>query len=1030
MSEITRTRRSTRISKSARPNYNLLDLSDKQLPPHLNSNFSPTKPVRRPKRAGRIISSEKTSPTEQNTEPLQSTEVAQIEIEETFVINDDNLPKSPIFNKTEAIEVEYCSELQISEPAQNTELVSGLRFEESEDETPSQEPLTQISDNEPNEVIVIKSSDEIILDKADFALKQSIQHTLPEQKRVHPFFGNSSVNGPNEITIINSSEEAILDKVDLTLEEPIQPILPILPEQKHIHPFFANISHNNPNETIVIKSSDEIILDKVDLTLEETIQSPPSNQKPIHPFFAQFKPSPKKSNSENIKPKTQESPTASPSKSSMPTHPFFFSPQKKKEMAEKEKLGKAREDESKRLELIKGMNRGKVLNPFFNPTTRPKSASPRPSTPSGNNSQVILMDPLLPLKDHHMAHTPNQTIDLIEYPPLTCRTMNAIQISANFNFNSPAKTSTKPPIVKEIFSMPEMPEWWDDIIAPINQLPSLPTSNQGTWSTKYIPNYSEELQQNFESIRLLETWLKRWKIKKSLTDIDDEYDQAYIYSSVEVNEDFEDDDFHSGGYRKKSKRKTKKNGSRKKSKILAGFPESDNVPHYWTSLENVMIIEGPPRSGKTSLVHACARSMDYQVVELHPGMLRSSKGVQQIIGEISQTHFVGGNGKSNVLIFINHVDLLFPNDNNFWQTLNQIAKDSKRPIVLTSDPNLVIPLEFKLNYQDKLKLELMELEIIICQIQYIAIRDGILLSKSDLLKVCNLLGRDFSKILNQLESNCKLIKDRNEKESNSVNFDIKEACLKMDLDFDTIESINLEYEGPMINYTYINNIHDIIKNDLISYNNIRDENAGNLLDSNLDLDQYLDIFESNSNYDILKPSESINYEIYEPETCLRSHSLPHRIEEFDSCSRSNSSSTNHCIYQNYVSSSSDFMKNTWGASTLSTHYEIINGILHSLESLESLQPTPSIVDVKTIRQKVSRGYTFKDTPTRMSNSNWWQSFGSYLEPIITDQCSFKFFGRGMRRSQLQYIDLKLSADEELVLKSISPSYPKECENSN
>ncbi|KXN73332.1 hypothetical protein CONCODRAFT_83562 [Conidiobolus coronatus NRRL 28638] len=1021
MSEITRTRKSTRISKSARPNYNLLDLSDQQLPPHLNTNFTPTKPVRRPKRAGRII------PSEQNTEPLQSIEVAQVEIEETLIINDEGLPKSPASNKTQTIEVEYCSNLQIAEPVKNTELVSKLRFEESEDETPSQEPLTQISDSEPNEVIVIKSSDEIILDKVDLALGEAFQPSLLEQKRIHPFFGKASVNDANETITINSSEEIILDNDDLTLEEVIQPILP---EQKHIHPFFAKLSHNDSNETIVINSSDEKIIEKVDLISDETTQSSPSKQKRIHPFFAQFKPSPKKSNSENFKLKPQESPVASPSKTSMPTHPFFYSPQKRKEIVEKEKLEKAKEDESKRLELIKGMNRGKILNPFFNPAVRPKSASPRPSTPNGSSAQVILMDPLLPSKDHHMIHTSGQAIDLIEYPPLKRRTMNSIQNIINFNFKSPSKISTKPLLEKEIFSLPEMPEWWDDIIAPINQLPSLPTSNQGTWSTKYIPNYSEELQQNFETIRLLETWLKRWKIKKSLSDIDDEYDEAYIYSSVEVNEDFEDDDFHSGGYRKKSKRKTKKNGSRKKSKILAGFPESDNVPHYWTNLENVMVIEGPPRSGKTSLVHACARSMDYQVVELHPGMLRSSKGVQQIIGEISQTHFVGGNGKSNVLIFINHVDLLFPNDSNFWQTLNQIAKDSKRPIVLTSDPNLVTPSEFRLNYQDKLKLELMELEIIICQIQYIAIRDGILLSKFDLLKVCNLLGRDFSKILNQLESNCKLIKDRNEKESNSINFDIKEACSKMDLDFDTIESINLDYEGPMINYTYINNLYDIIKNDLISHTNIGNKDTSNLLDSNLDLDQYLNIFESNSNYDILQPNESVNYEIYEPETCLRSHSLLHRIEEYDPCSKLNSSSINHCIYQNYISSSSDFMKNTWDASTLSTHYEIINGISYNLESLEPLQSTATTVDIRTIRQKVSRGYSFKDTPTRMNDSNWWQYFGSYLEPIITDQCSFKFFGRGMRRSQLQYVDLKLSTEEELLLKSISPSYPNNYENSN
>ena len=85
----------------------------------------------------------------------------------------------------------------------------------------------------------------------------------------------------------------------------------------------------------------------------------------------------------------------------------------------------------------------------------------------------------------------------------------------------------------------------------------------------------------------------------------------------------------------------------KKNEIEA---KEDDEEWYWEhdfddleerySLEknNTMLITGPSGSGKTSAVFACAKQLEYDVIEIHAGQIRSKTKILQLFGEATQSH--------------------------------------------------------------------------------------------------------------------------------------------------------------------------------------------------------------------------------------------------------------------------------------------------------------------------------------------------------------------------------------------------------
>ena len=175
-------------------------------------------------------------------------------------------------------------------------------------------------------------------------------------------------------------------------------------------------------------------------------------------------------------------------------------------------------------------------------------------------------------------------------------------------------------------------------------------------------------------------------------------------------------------------------------------PSSSTPYDFSNRLTNTILLSGPNGSGKTAAVYACAAELGWDVFEVYPGIgKRSGAAVSALVGDVGTNHIVGGasilnqdkrdafaclfgrpskshnDRQSSVgyvtslpakgrapaeddmeegdpgsgrggpptttvrqsLILLEEVDILYQADSNFWPTVINLIKNSRRPVVMT-----------------------------------------------------------------------------------------------------------------------------------------------------------------------------------------------------------------------------------------------------------------------------------------------------------------------------------------------------------
>ena len=167
---------------------------------------------------------------------------------------------------------------------------------------------------------------------------------------------------------------------------------------------------------------------------------------------------------------------------------------------------------------------------------------------------------------------------------------------------------------------------------------------------------------------------------------------------------------------------------------------SSSTPYDFADrLTNTILISGPNGSGKTAAVYACAAELGWDVFEVYPGIgKRSGAAVSALVGDVGTNHIVGGPSMPNQglsdkrdafatlfggppkthadrqnslgyvtssqwtlaehdmeedvpptttvrqsLILLEEVDILYQADANFWPTVINLIKNSRRPVIMT-----------------------------------------------------------------------------------------------------------------------------------------------------------------------------------------------------------------------------------------------------------------------------------------------------------------------------------------------------------
>ncbi|KIY01672.1 uncharacterized protein Z520_01809 [Fonsecaea multimorphosa CBS 102226] len=207
-----------------------------------------------------------------------------------------------------------------------------------------------------------------------------------------------------------------------------------------------------------------------------------------------------------------------------------------------------------------------------------------------------------------------------------------------------------------------------------------------------------------------------------------------------------------GKLQPKAKPPTPQKRRKRKSDEMDDFiaDSDDDDARSAASGKNAILLTGPPGSGKTASVFAVAQQLGFEVFEIHPGMRRSAKDIQDKVGDMTQNHLVqhsdtpsrrssisledrdtgiatsgpppenrnplthliglGKGGKQSKiaqakevkdsktkaqkqsLVLFEEVDILFEEDKAFWSGVQSLIRTSKRPVILTCNSADSVPL--------------------------------------------------------------------------------------------------------------------------------------------------------------------------------------------------------------------------------------------------------------------------------------------------------------------------------------------------
>jgi len=159
------------------------------------------------------------------------------------------------------------------------------------------------------------------------------------------------------------------------------------------------------------------------------------------------------------------------------------------------------------------------------------------------------------------------------------------------------------------------------------------------WTEKYSPQSSSQVLSNKSQADEIISWLNNWKIGKTEgPTVSNEPEVVEVTSSKrgrkKHNNDStyhpEDDDFM--GYYDYN--------------YVNYYENLFSTPTVETKGDKFLFLVGPPASGKSSTIQACALECGFEILEIYPGIKRSGKDITNIIGDLTQSHIVMSMEKS------------------------------------------------------------------------------------------------------------------------------------------------------------------------------------------------------------------------------------------------------------------------------------------------------------------------------------------------------------------------------------------------
>eukprot|EP01045_Picozoa_sp_COSAG04_P020509 COSAG04_NODE_2106_length_4770_cov_6.166774_2_plen_754_part_00 len=308
------------------------------------------------------------------------------------------------------------------------------------------------------------------------------------------------------------------------------------------------------------------------------------------------------------------------------------------------------------------------------------------------------------------------------------------------------------------------------------------------WCSIYRPEYARDVCGNREHVTRLSTWLQHKKQSMIAAKAKPKSRARKYYS--DSDDDFTDSYTNAAGLK-------------------------DPSELWETSSEyNVVLLTGPPGSGKSAAIHAVSSECKYTVIEMNSSERRSGKAVQDKCGEATQSHGLqkwqasnssegsrdradpappkqrkgkgkGGKGKGKgkgkagkskltldknasaslaasgmpaaaeaapevSLIVFEEIDVLFEDDRGFFKELCALEESTKRPIILTSTSESVDGLPENLPML-RANFEAPSVAEIRDLVRCICLCEGVVLEAADATAIIEKFNSDMRAILMDLQ---------------------------------------------------------------------------------------------------------------------------------------------------------------------------------------------------------------------------------------------------------------------------------------
>eukprot|EP01137_Pigoraptor_chileana_P034289 Opistho-2@26608 len=306
-----------------------------------------------------------------------------------------------------------------------------------------------------------------------------------------------------------------------------------------------------------------------------------------------------------------------------------------------------------------------------------------------------------------------------------------------------------------------------------------------TWADRYKPRSGDDVLGNNETVRCISRWLASWKAQISPPPYSDEASKPKANNKRRGN----------AGRGKKGKRRrvissSDGDGENSDDAFCSSGSDFESIgvvsgrDDDTTTALPPLLLTGPPGSGKTAAVYACANELGFAVFELNCSTRRTGKCLLDLLGEATQSHQVVARGKNLFggatvagsgsasgspasaagvgtpkgdeflrdalsLILLDEIDAVFDDDRGFWAAVSTLAQQSKRPVILSGSVECEdIALA---GHVQRLRFNRPPVDVLAGYAGAVCAAEGALICRSDAVSVAASTNCDTRRMLGELQ---------------------------------------------------------------------------------------------------------------------------------------------------------------------------------------------------------------------------------------------------------------------------------------